>query len=366
MKTVLAVNAGSSSLKYALFGGGDPPPRLLGGRFERIGHPGGPSSHGACLDPLLEQIGGRPVGAVGHRIVHGGPRYVQPAAVDASVLDELRRISPFDPQHLPAQIALIEATARKFPGVPQIACFDTAFHRDLPDVSRVLPLPREYADRGIRRYGFHGLSYEFVLDELQRQGLKGRMILAHLGSGASLAAVRDGTCIDTTMSFTPASGIPQSTRSGDLDPGLYPYLAKTEGMTPERWTALVNGNAGVRGVSGSGADFRAMLEDTGEDHDRFLALEMFVYHVRKAVGALAAALGGLDVLAFSGGIGENAPTIREDVCAGLAFLGISLDVARNRKNEPRISADDARVQVRVVRTDEELQIAKTLRKHFGL
>jgi acetate kinase len=360
MPAVLVLNAGSSSLKYALFGEGTPPARLLAGKTERISNPD------SALEPILKQVAaaGPKLSAVGHRIVHGGPKYVAPIRITPDVLAELRRISPFDPEHLPAEIALIEAVSKSLPDLTQVACFDTAFHADLPEVSRILPIPASYDTLGIRRYGFHGLSYASVVDELRREGLRGRMILAHLGSGASLAAVLDGKSIDTTMAFTPASGIPMSRRSGDLDPGLYPYLARTEGMTAEQWNRMVNSQSGILGICGS-ADVRELLEFKGEDPSIELALRMFCYHIRKAIGSLAAALGGMDVLAFSGGIGENASGIRSRICEDLGFLGITLDPERNTKNEPTLSADGARVQVRLVRTDEEFQIARSTREILG-
>ena len=357
MTAILVLNAGSSSLKFALFDGGDPPLRLASARFGRT----------AGLEPILRQVqaSGRTVRAVGHRIVHGGPKYFDPVRISSEVISELRRLSPFDPEHLPAEIDLIEAVEKKLPGIPQIACFDTAFHKDLPDASRILPIPKEYADRGVRRYGFHGLSYASVVEQLETEGVRGRMILAHLGNGASLAAVRDGKSIDTTMAFTPASGIPMSSRSGDLDPGLYPYLARTEGMTPEQWNEMVNRRSGIRGISGSDKSVQELVEGNGENRAVELALGMFVYHVRKAIGSFAAALGGMDVLAFSGGIGENSASIRSSICSGLGFLGIELDSRRNSAGGPVISTDGARIQVRVVRTDEESQIARSTRRLVG-
>lgn len=357
MTAILVLNAGSSSLKFALYDGGDPLLRLASGRFGRE----------AGLEPVLRQAQstGKTISAVGHRIVHGGPTYFHPTRITDEVIAELRRLSPFDPEHLPAEVDLIEAVAKKLPGIPQIACFDTAFHKDLPDVSRILPIPKHYADLGIRRYGFHGLSYASVVEQLEKEGLRGRMILAHLGNGASLAAVRDGKSIDTTMAFTPASGIPMSSRSGDLDPGLYPYLARTEGMTPEQWNEMVHRRSGIRGISGSDGTVQELVEGKGGDHEIELALQMFVYHVRKAIGGFAASLGGVDVLAFSGGIGENSASIRSSVCSELAFLGIDVDSRRNSRGGPVISPDGARVQVRVVRTDEEFQIARSTRQLTG-
>jgi acetate kinase len=353
MSAILVLNAGSSSLKFALYDGGNPPLRHASGKLERT----------AGLEPALRQAQstGQTIGAVGHRIVHGGPTYFEPTRITPEVIAELRRLSPFDPEHLPAEVELIEAVEKKLPGVPQVACFDTAFHRDLPDVSRILPIPWRYERLGVRRYGFHGLSYASVVEQLEREGLRGRMILAHLGSGASLAAVHDGKCIDTTMAFTPASGIPMSSRSGDLDPGLYPYLARTEGMTPDQWNHMVHTQSGIQGISGSSKSVQQLVDFEGENPRFGLALRMFCYHVRKAIGATAAALGGVDVLAFSGGIGENSASIRSTICSELGFLGIELDSRRNSENGPAISSVGARVQVRVIRTDEELQIARSTR-----
>jgi acetate kinase len=343
MTAVLALNAGSSGLKYALFTAADPPERLLSGHFERIGQPGGPADHASCLDPVLRQVSaaGRTIRAVGHRIVHGGPRYDAPTKVAPDLVTELRRISPFDPEHLPAEIALLEAVSRRFPDLPQVACFDTAFHRDLPRVSRLLPLPRKYEAAGIRKYGFHGLSYQSLVDQLRRDpgGLPRRLILAHLGNGASLAAVLDGKSVDTTMAFTPTAGIPMSRRSGDLDPGLVAYLARTEGMTAEQFHEMVNTRSGLLGLSETSSDVRDLLARERDDPRAAEALDVFCHRVKQAIGAFTATLGGLDALVFSGGIGENSAEIRDRICAGLACLG--------------------RFAVRVLRTDEELQICRS-------
>jgi acetate kinase len=343
MGVVLALNAGSSSLKYALFGDGDPPPRLVSGKIERV------ADAVSALDPILKQVatsGKKPV-AVGHRIVHGGPKYVTPARITADVLAELRRMSPFDPEHLPAEISIIEAVTERFPGLPQVACFDTAFHRDLPRVSRILPIPRKYEAAGVRRYGFHGLSYEYLVDQLRREpgGLPRRVVLAHLGNGASLAAVLDGTCVDTTMGFTPTAGVPMSRRSGDLDPGLVDYLARTEGMTPAQFHDMVNTRSGLLGISETSSDVRDLLAKEKDDPRAAEALAVFCHRVKQAIGAFAATLGGLDLLVFSGGIGENAAVIRERIGTGLEFLGAA---------------------VRVLKTDEELQIARLTRGTLGL
>ena len=302
--------------------------------------------------------------AVGHRVVHGGPKYSKPQRITAEMVEELHRLSPFDPEHLPEEILLTEAFHRRFPELPQVACFDTAFHHDLPRVARLLPIPRRYEAQGVRRYGFHGLSYEFLMGELARlagtKAAQGRVILAHLGNGASLAAVRDGKSVDTSMGFTPTAGIPMSTRSGDLDPGLAWYLSRTEKMTAKQFNEMVNFQSGLLGVSETSSDMRDLLDRETQDARAAEAVALFCYQARKWIGAFAAALGGLDTLVFAGGIGENAPAVRARICDGLGFLGIELDEKRNGANEGVISAAAGRVAVRVIRTDEELTIARTV------
>jgi acetate kinase len=351
MVDVLAVNAGSSSLKYAIFSPGEPPVRATSGHVERVDW-SNPVSAQSTFGLIL---GGRMVGAIGHRVVHGGPRFVESARVTKEMLDELHRISPFDPEHLPAQIALIELIASRLPEVPQVACFDTAFHRDLPRVSRILPIPRKYEAAGVRRYGFHGLSYAYIVRELGL-GAGGKAVLAHLGNGASLAAVHKGKCVDTTMAFTPTAGIPMSRRSGDLDPGLVAYFARTEGMTPEKFHEMVNTQSGLLGISETSSDVRDLLGKEKDDVRAAEALAVFCHGVKKTIGAYAAALGGIDTLVFSGGIGENAAGLRERICQGLGFLGIELDPEWNAAHKPIISKGS--VTVRIIRTDEEVEIAR--------
>jgi acetate kinase len=380
MATVLAVNAGSSSLKFAAFDPGEPPSRRVAGRVDRIGQPtaaltidGGAKrgvsapDHAAALPFLVDALGagGVTVDAIGHRLVHGGPRFLAPARVSPALLEELRRISPFDPEHLPAEIALIEACARRFPGRPQVACFDTAFHRDLPRHSRLLAIPRKYEAEGIWRYGFHGLSYAYLTRILAREsgGLPARLVIAHLGNGASVAAIREGTSVDTTMAFTPTAGLPMSRRSGDLDPGLVAYLARTEGMTAEQFHEMVNTRSGLLGISETSADVQDLLAREGADVRAAEALAVFCHHVRKTIGAYAAVLGGLDALVFAGGIGERAAVIRARICAGLDFLDIALDPARNAAHAAVIST--GRVAVRVMRTDEEVEIARSTWEVLG-
>jgi acetate kinase len=301
--------------------------------------------------------------AVGHRVVHGGPKYLEAQLLTPEMVADLHEIEPFDPEHLPQEILLTEAFEKRFPGLRQVACFDTAFHRDLPQVARLLPLPRRYESKGVRRYGFHGLSYSFLLEELGRIAPRegnGRVIIAHLGNGASLAAVRAGRSVDTTMGFTPTAGIPMSTRSGDLDPGLVWYLARMEMLSAKEFNELVNSKSGLLGVSETSSDMRDLLEAQGRDPRAADAVALFCYEIKKRIGAYAAALGGLDTLVFSGGIGENAPEVRARSCDGLEFLGIEIDSGKNLAGADVISKGTARVKVRMMRTDEELMIAKTV------
>lgn len=387
---VLTVNGGSSSIKFALFEAGQPPTRWLAGTVERIGSPdtmlratGGnrpealralpavnfDGSAGGLLDWLDEvgELGG--VVSVGHRIVHGGPDHADSALVTPGLLASLRAAVSLAPNHLPAGLGLIDAIARRLPGVPQVACFDTAFHWDLPPAARFLPIPRRYRDVGVRRYGFHGLSYSYLLEELERLAgadtARGRVVLAHLGSGASMAAVRGGRCVDTTMGLTPAGGLMMGTRTGDLDPGVLVHLARSEGLSPDQLEDLVTRQSGLLGVSETSGDMRDLLAQQATDPRAADAVEMFCYQARKWVGALAAALGGLDAVVFAGGIGQSAPEVRARVCDGLEFLGVRLDSAANAANAPVISAAGGAVEVRVMATDEEVMIARTVFRISG-
>jgi acetate kinase len=382
---ILTINGGSSSIKFALFAAGDALRRIMEGRIERIGLPTAifrvkglnqsdsfsrpvtaPDHNvavGILMDWIEAHVGLDALTAVGHRVVHGGPEYGRPQRITGEMVEKLRGLTLFDPEHLPEEILLTEAFHRRFPDLPQVACFDTAFHHDLPRVARLLPIPRRYEAQGVRRYGFHGLSYEFLMGELARQAgtdaARGRVILAHLGNGASLAAVRDGNPMDTSMSFTPTAGVPMSTRSGDLDPGLLLYLARTEGFDAQRLNDMVNFQSGLLGISETSSDMRDLLDREAQDERAAEAVALFCYQVRKWIGAFAAVLGGLDTLVFAGGIGENAPTVRARICDGLGFLGIELVDTRNAANEGLISAAASRA-VRVIRTDEELVIARAV------
>lgn len=380
------LNAGSSSLKFAAFrphaGALE---RVLAGAIERVGRRDSTiTSRRAAGEALAPQrvdtrqrqrcatvvlaavrraFPGEAITAIGHRVVHGGARFTRPQRVSGQLVAALRRLSPYDPDHLPFEIELIEGLRRALPRMPQIACFDTAFHRGMPRVAKLLPIPRRYAAKGVERYGFHGLSYAYLMEELGRidaVAARGRVILAHLGSGASLAAVQRGRSIDTSMGFTPAAGLVMGTRAGDLDPGLLAFLARREHMTPVQFEQMVNHQSGLLGVSGTSADVRDLLAREKRDRRAAEALALFCYQARKWIGAFAAALGGVDVLVFAGGIGENAPVIRERICQGLDFLDLALDRRRNAGNAALISTRASRVAVRVIRTDEELMIARSM------
>lgn len=389
--SILTINGGSSTLRFALFLTGDAPVRELSGLIDQIGSPHGSfmsiqaldgredrwtisaPDHVACLDPIMECLKDRlirePLMAIGHRIVHGGRNFREPQRVTPMVMDELQRLSPYDPEHLPAEIALLKECTRRYSDLPQIVCFDTAFHRDMPRVARLLAIPRRYEQLGIQRYGFHGLSYAFLMKELARIGKpgepKGRVILAHLGNGASMAAVKNGKAVDTTMSFTSTSGMPMSRRSGDLDPGLVSYLARTEGMGAEQFHRMVNTESGLLGVSEMSSDMRDLLKEERNDPRSAEAVALFCYQAKKTIGSLAAALGGLDTLVFSAGIGEHSPVIRARICDGLDFLGIALDDVRNEANAPVISNEGSPVTVRVMHTDEEREIAESVVQLLG-
>jgi acetate kinase len=325
---------------------------------------------GALMDWIEKRSGREPLTAVGHRVVNGEPKYYKPQRITAEMIDELRRLSPFDPEHLPEEILLTEAFHRRFPDLPQVACFDTAFHHDMPRVAQMLPIPRRYEAQGVRRYGFHGLSYAFLMEELARLGdpsaTTGRVILAHLGNGASLAAARYGKSVDTSMSFTPTAGVPMSTRSGDLDPGLVSYLARTEEMSAKQFNEMVTSHSGLLGISETSSDMRDLLDRETQDVRAAEAVALFCYQIKKWIGAFAAALGGLDTLVFAGGIGENAPAVRTRICDGLGFLGIGLDEHRNATNGGVISAPSSQVAIRVIRTDEACMIAETVYCVLGL
>jgi acetate kinase len=382
---ILTINGGSSSIKFAIYQMHEPLKRGLYGKVDRIGLSGTnlafhdpttnqqvsrtltaidhESAANVLIDWLEEQKGFVSVQAVGHRVVHG-MQHTAPELVTQGLLDELHSISPYDPDHLPREIQLIETFRQRNPKLPQVACFDTAFHRTMPRVAKLLPIPRRYDAMGVQRYGFHGLSYAYLMEELTRLGdpaaTTGRVILAHLGNGASMAAVRDGKSIDTSMSFTPTAGLVMSTRSGDLDPGLAPYLARTDHVTTKQFYEMVNHKSGLLGVSETSSDMRDLLALEPHDVRAAEAVALFCYQAKKWIGAFTAALGGLDTLVFAGGIGENAPPVRTRICEGLKSLGIELDESRNAETAAVISTDASRATVHVIRTDEELMIARSV------
>ena len=391
-RCILTINGGSSSIKFALFEASESQRRILKGKIERIGmsdpifsgqnmesgeqftRPLAAKDHRAAVAVLTDWMEASKkidtLIAIGHRIVHGGPNYHEPQRLTPDLTKELRQLVPLDPEHLPEEILLAETFHRHYPQLPQIACFDTAFHHALPRVATLLPIPRRYEALGVRRYGFHGLSYAYLMEELKRsEGASkgpGRVVLAHLGNGASLAAVRDGQPIDTSMAFTPTAGIPMSTRSGDLDPGLVGYLARTENMSAKQFGEMVNYQSGLLGISETSGDIRDLLEREGQDVRAAEAIALFCYQIKKWIGAFAAALGGLDTLVFSGGIGENSPLVRARICDQLGFLGIEIHAQHNMKNAALISPDDGRVKVRVIHTDEELMIARSVMSFLHL
>lgn len=312
----------------------------------------------------LAEVGGD-VAAIGHRIVHGGSRFAAPLVANDDILSDLRRLVPLARSHLPRALDAVEVIRAAFPAAPQVLCFDTAFHRAMPRVARLYPLPRRLADDGVVRYGFHGLSYESIVHQLRPAGdasAGGRLVVAHLGNGASMAAVRDGAAVDTTMGFTPSGGLMMGTRAGDLDPGLLLYLLSEGGRDATSLDALVNREAGLLGVSGTSADMRDLLAREATDPHAAEAVALFCYLAKKHLGALVAVLGGLDTLVFTGGIGEHAAPVRARICAGLAHLGIEMDATRNAASASVVSQDGAPVTVRVMRSDEDLMIARHTRR----
>jgi acetate kinase len=365
-EVLLTINVGSSSLKYAVFGlnvaSNGRLDAVLRGAVDRA--TGDTTGLDRALYHIKDLVDISATVGIGHRIVHGGPNLWEPQLINEHIIAQLKQLVPFAPEHLPAEIALIEQIAARFPRIPQVACFDTAFHRHLPRVAHLLPIPRRYEQAGIRRYGFHGLSYEFLEAELLRLGdpaiKSGAVILAHLGNGASLAAVRDGICIDTSMAFTPAAGLVMGTRAGDIDPGLIAYIAARDAMTAERLNEFVAHECGLLAVSETTGDMRKLMAMEGTDVRAAEAIALFCYQTKKWIGGFAAALGGLDTLVFSGGIGENNASVRARICAGLSYLGIEIDDTENAAHAALISTSQARVKVRVIKTDEELVIARAV------
>jgi len=383
--SILAINGGSSSIKFAMYQTGKSLKKSLNGSVDRISLPGTNltfsdsdgkqknslilessdtrSAANFLIDWLEKKIDFSSIKGIGHRVVFG-LNHTEPESITQELVNELHRISPYDTDHLPAEIELIEAMHQRYPKIPQVACYDTAFHHTMRRVAKILPIPRRFEAMGIRRYGFHGLSYSYLIEELARvadtKTAPGRVILAHLGSGASLAAVSEGKCIDTSMGFTPAGGLTMGTRPGDLDPGVAWYMMKSENLTPKEFNKIINHDSGLLGVSETSSDMRDLLAKEADDVRATEAVELFCYQAKKWIGSFAAALGGLDTLVFTGGIGENCPIIRSRICEGLEFLGIKLEEDLNTANAPVISKDTGQAVVRVIHTDEEYMIARTV------
>jgi acetate kinase len=352
---VLCVNSGSSSLKTALFEVGTTSEQALA----RVAQPVHSGDYTAALDAAIASFDERGLptpGAAGHRVVHGGPRHADPVVVDNDLLAELREVAGFAPLHMPAAIAGIEAIGARW-DIPQVACFDTGFHHLMPEVAQRLPLPESLWDEGVRRYGFHGLSYEYVVGALDPAQL-GRAVIAHLGNGASMAAVRGGRSLDTTMGLTPAGGLVMSTRPGDLDPGVAVYLLREKGYDADRLERLIDRESGLVALSGGTSDMKTLIDERDHDPRAALAVDAFCYHARKHVGALATVLGGLDTVVFTGGIGEKSAVVRAEICRGLEHLGVELDDQLNEAHAGLISAPGSDCVVRVVQTDEDLVIAR--------
>jgi acetate kinase len=368
--TILAVNAGSSSLKITLFDNDAALRRRAAATVERIGAQG-PGLHAPTFDDALRRAledvataGAFTPLAVGHRIVHGGATHERPEPITPALLAELHRLAPIDPTHMPQALALVDAIGRRYPTLPQFACFDTSFHRTMPSVAQLYPLPRSTWNAGIRRYGFHGLSCESILDTLRVEDpgtAQGRLLIAHLGNGASVTAVRHGASVDTTMGFSPTGGLMMGTRSGDLDPSVITYLARTGAYTADALEHLVTQEAGLLGVSEVSSDMRDVLSRT-DSRQAQEAIDLYCYTARKHIGALAAVLNGVDTIVFTGGIGEHGSSIRAGICAGLGYIGVEVDPDANAANRPVISRPGMPVTVRVMQTDEDRVIARHVRQ----
>jgi acetate kinase len=376
---VLALNSGSSSLKFGLYRvGSSRTEMLLSGEAESIGEKNGKfSAKVSHKNALFSETGSIPsqreaiirIGrlladskmpapvAIGHRIVHGGPKLRQHCLIDDSVLRQLEAATAFAPLHIPSALTVIRFAQENFPGLPQVACFDTTFHAELPEVARVLPISKELQLEGIQRYGFHGLSCESIVHQLG-DDLPNRLVIAHLGNGASVTAVKGGKSIDTSMGLTPTGGVIMGTRSGDLDPGVLVYLMREKKFDAAMLEELVDHRSGLLGISGVGSDMRRLREAASSNADARLAIQMFCYSVRKQVAAMIAALDGVDLIVFTGGIGENDGEARAAICGGLAWIGVSLDEGRNRSANNPINDPASRCQVRVLASQEDEQIAR--------
>lgn len=381
---ILTLNAGSSSLKFSVFAEPGRPELLLRGQIEaittsprfhavdasgrtvgeRTWSAGDGLTHGGAIEFLLAWGGsgglpGHRIVGAGHRVVHGGMKFAHPALIDARVIHEIESLVPLAPLHQPHNLAAIRAVAKLAPGLPQVACFDTAFHRTQPAIAQAFAIPRTYSDAGVRRYGFHGLSYEYIADVLpsvDSAAAAGRTIVAHLGNGASLCAMRNGHSVATTMGFTAMDGLVMGTRCGAIDPGVLLYLSQQHGLSIDEIRRLLYEQSGLLGVSGISGDMRTLLA-SHDPHARE-AIDLFVYRAAREMASLAAALGGLEAIVFTGGIGENAASVRAEICRSLQWLGVAVDEAANDRAGPRISPPESRVCTWVIPTNEELMIAR--------
>ena len=380
---MLTINGGSSSIKFALYKEPEELQQILSGNITNIGSKDAAftikevdsnnaskqkinaSDFHAATISLIEWLEKQEwfgqVKAIGHRVVHG-MKHTEPEVINDDLIKELGSISNYDPDHLPAEIEIIQIIKQKHPNLLQVACFDTAFHTTIPAVAKIFAIPKSYYEKGVQRYGFHGISYSYLMQELKKKNeaeANGKIVLAHLGSGASIAAVTNGRCIDTSMGFTPAGGIVMSTRSGDLDPGVAWYFMQ-QGMDAKAFNDLINHQSGLLGISGTSANMQALLEQEKENTNAALAIEIFCYQIKKYIGAYTAILGGLNILVFSGGIGEHSSEIRSRICDGLEFLGIELCEIKNTNNEVIISNKASKVKVYIIPTDEERMIVESV------
>jgi acetate kinase len=386
--SILTINGGSSSIKFALYGMDEKILLKYSGAISHIGSGGALltirpfkgeekkiASHDSdfhqatlfLINFLEKETDFKSVKCIAHRIVHG-MNHTHAGIIDENLLNELKNIGSFDPEHMPSEIFIIERCKEKFPDLLQIACFDTSFHRDMPRVAKLLPIPRRFDEAGVQRYGFHGLSYTYLMEELHRtKGARanGRIILAHLGNGASMAAVKNGKSIDTSMGFTPAGGLVMGSRSGDLDPGVACYIMEKENLTTKQFSHLVNHESGMLGISGTSSDMEELLKKEQTDIRASEAIESFCYQAKKWIGAFTAALGGLDILVFSGGIGEHSATIRSRICAGMEYTGIRIDETENQKNAHCISPDIHEVEILVIPTNEEWVMANDAKQTYS-
>ncbi len=381
---ILTINSGSSSLKFSVYEIWEDEKLIIRGNIDRIGLgestfqvserfgtgqveqdfklPNHKAAFNVLFDWLENNINGKEIYAVGHRMVNGGSNFTRHQLITSRLISTLKKMSYLAPEHLPRQILGIEVVTNIYPNLKQVACFDTAFHSNMPRKAKMFALPRKLWDEGVMRYGFHGLSYEYIIQELNKEvgsrGVAGRIIIAHLGNGASMVAVKNGKGVDTTMGFTPTGGLMMSTRSGDLDPGIIIYLLEEKEITPPKLNEMINKKAGLFGVSGISSDMQELLEKEAENLHAADAINLFCYQAKKFLGTMASVLGGVDTIVFTGGIGENSPEIRKRICNGMEFLGIQLDLSQNEANSSTISIAGAPTTVRIIKTNEELMIAR--------